>query len=207
MAKKACLPLRSAIEIGESLQELLAPACERIEIVGSVRRKKDFVGDIELLAVSKVCRAPGQLFGDAPALETLLPTLYKPLKFELNPETPANGPRYKRLLWGNAIGVDLFICAPPTSWGVVKALRTGPWDFSKLMLTPADKAGALPLGFWCAEGSIQNAGGRLATPEEEDVFTLLKLPLWAPEERSFELLQSHLVERSRSHAGPVTEKK
>ena len=35
----------------EALRELLAPACARIEIAGSIRREKPKVKDVELVAV------------------------------------------------------------------------------------------------------------------------------------------------------------
>ena len=42
-----------AIEIAEKVKALLLPHCERIEIAGSVRRKKPNVKDIEIVAIPK----------------------------------------------------------------------------------------------------------------------------------------------------------
>ena len=42
-----------AILIAEKVKAELAPHCERIEIAGSLRRKKEFVGDIEIVAIPK----------------------------------------------------------------------------------------------------------------------------------------------------------
>ena len=38
-----------ALEIAEKTKAQLAPYCERIEIAGSIRRKKPDVGDIEIV--------------------------------------------------------------------------------------------------------------------------------------------------------------
>jgi DNA polymerase/3'-5' exonuclease PolX len=40
-------------EIAEALVELLTPACQRIEIAGSIRRKKLYPNDIEVVAIPK----------------------------------------------------------------------------------------------------------------------------------------------------------
>jgi DNA polymerase/3'-5' exonuclease PolX len=42
------MTLEFAREMADALVELLAPACERIAIAGSVRRKKKFPNDIEV---------------------------------------------------------------------------------------------------------------------------------------------------------------
>ena len=42
-----------AIEIAEKVKTLLLPHCERVEIAGSVRRKKTDVKDIEIVAIPK----------------------------------------------------------------------------------------------------------------------------------------------------------
>jgi len=47
------MELEKAKAIAEELKELLAPACERIRIAGSIRRRKPDVGDIEILAIPK----------------------------------------------------------------------------------------------------------------------------------------------------------
>ncbi len=48
------MKLDKALEIAERTKKLLAPYCERIEIAGSIRRKKPEVKDIELVAIPKL---------------------------------------------------------------------------------------------------------------------------------------------------------
>ncbi len=56
------MPLAPARRLAEALVRELEPACERIEIAGSIRRGADHVGDLELLAIPRLEDrvAPGQ---------------------------------------------------------------------------------------------------------------------------------------------------
>ena len=65
--------MTSAIEraVADQLVDLLEPYCERIQIAGSVRRKKPYVKDIELLCVSKVTSSP-DMFGKSRQIITYL---------------------------------------------------------------------------------------------------------------------------------------
>ena len=47
------MTLEFAQEMAEALVELLAPACERIEIAGSIRRKKPNPNDVEVVAAPR----------------------------------------------------------------------------------------------------------------------------------------------------------
>lgn len=47
------MKLAQALAIAEKVKALLAPHCERIEIAGSIRRKKPDVKDIEIVAIPK----------------------------------------------------------------------------------------------------------------------------------------------------------
>ncbi len=47
------MELYKTLQIAEKVKAQLAPHCERIEIAGSIRRKKPDVGDIEIVAIPK----------------------------------------------------------------------------------------------------------------------------------------------------------
>src|SRR5262245_1970482 len=56
------LPLAQAIILAEEVCDVLRPFCTRLEVVGSIRRQRPTIGDIEI-----VCRprqVPGGLFAD-----------------------------------------------------------------------------------------------------------------------------------------------
>ena len=55
------MPLERAQKLADRFVELVGGHCERIDIAGSVRRKKDFVGDIEIVCFPKVWGIPNLL--------------------------------------------------------------------------------------------------------------------------------------------------
>ena len=54
MSDKSRWPLKEALIVAETLREVLALRCERVDIAGSIRRRKDTVGDIELLYIPRM---------------------------------------------------------------------------------------------------------------------------------------------------------
>ena len=56
-------PLPEAERIAAAIVADLAPSCDRIQVAGSVRRRKEVVGDIELVLMPH--HAPAGLFGAA----------------------------------------------------------------------------------------------------------------------------------------------
>lgn len=140
-----------ALEVAEALVDHLRPVCERIEIKGSVSRFKPEVKDIEILVVpdlGKVLRAP-LVFGQpvprlyATKLDQVLDLMVKDNDIRIDED----GPRMKKLYLKYAgINVDLFICIPPSDWGVQAVIRTGPSDFSHWCVTNKSKGGGLPNG-------------------------------------------------------------
>jgi hypothetical protein len=57
--------LPEAERIAAAIVPDLAPSCERIQVAVSVRRRKEVVGDIEVVAIPRY--APAGLFGDCTA--------------------------------------------------------------------------------------------------------------------------------------------
>src|SRR5690349_5390941 len=47
-------PYNQVMTVALNLVGALTPACHRIEIAGSLRRKKELVGDIEIVAIPKL---------------------------------------------------------------------------------------------------------------------------------------------------------
>ena len=50
---KTRFPIQIAELVGASLVERLEDVCDRIEVAGSIRRRRQFVGDIEILCIPK----------------------------------------------------------------------------------------------------------------------------------------------------------
>lgn len=197
--------MSALLELALSLRATLMPVCARIEIAGSIRRGKSDPKDIELVAIpTLVPRRQAMLFGgetDAGQdnlLEQAVACLVAGDEWELDPSVKRNGSRYKRLRHCASLAIcDLFI-TDARAWGAIFAIRTGPGDFSKALVTRA-----LMLGVF-VEGGLLHGHRReygrdsnplpclrgadcsliIPTPEEEDFFRALKLPAWVPAERS-----------------------
>lgn len=186
-----------ALKIAQALMERFEPVCTRIEIKGSIFRRKAEPKDIELLGVpdpSPVTRARLE-FGKPipPVYKTRLDVLIAEMIEARECFLKASGEKYKKLwLVKESIQVDLFLVTPPAEWGVQSVIRTGPSDFSHWMVTRKSRGGALPDQYIVADGAVGNRvrgdkgdgrQGVISTPEEIDFFALCGMDWIEPRER------------------------
>lgn len=167
------IPRDRALRIAESLVDCLRPACTRIEIGGSIRRGKAAVKDIEIVCAPKLRR---DLFGEwagavgGDELQSRLPLLIARERLiyrrRADGQIIATGPR-AYMLWSlrESVAIDLFAVLPPAQWGAVFAIRTGPAEYSRKLVTQARER-----GYRCEDGRlVELASGReVATSEERD---------------------------------------
>lgn len=159
---------KQALEIAEKTKALLAPYCEKIEIAGSIRRKKPDVKDIELVAIPKPY--------DVGLFESGIAKVVKQWE-KVKGELPC---KYTQRILPEGIKLDLFF-ADRENWGLIYAMRTGSADYShKVLATEWVKNGYKSEG-----GYIYSNGKRVPIPEEEDLFKLIGLVYVAPELRNF----------------------
>jgi len=175
---KTKIALSEAEAIANKLIAILAPYCERIEIAGSIRRKKPEVGDIEIVTIPKMFSENdlfGALMGRHSALDDFdysqIGTLVK------------GGSRYKQIELTGGISLDLFIVLPPAQWGVIFMIRTGPDTFSKRMVKQINIGGYLPSIYSVKDGVVVHHGGFIPMPEEKDYFDLCGMMVIPPEQR------------------------
>lgn len=193
------IPWVLAHGVATELVGLLADACERIEIAGSIRRRKGEVHDIELVAISRVesSSATG-LWGDVDttnwyALDELVALLVGDgtlasrdvvvTRRDLTQEVQHRmGPAYKALVY-QGMPVDLFI-TDRERWGCIFALRTGPGDWNQRLVTDCRR-------HWrrVEDGRVLYHGKPVPTPEEADFFRALGVPWLEPQERRVERLR------------------
>lgn len=168
---------QQAKEIADGLVGKLSPYCNKILIAGSVRRGKQEVHDIEIVAKPKSIFEVG-MFGVASNSPMQFPEelLYdwKILK---------NGPRYKQFTLPEGINLDLFLVLDPAQWGVIFTIRTGPADFSKWIVTSKAYGGALPGDCKVKDGGVYRQGQLIYMPEEIDFLNHLGLGWLEPSER------------------------
>lgn len=181
-------PLQQARTLGKNLLTRLSPACEHIEIAGSIRRQKPEVGDIELLAIPKFGKA-SDLFGEVDTsrvnqLWELVDGLARDGDTRL--QYTKAGDRYRQFLvpaeGERLIKVDLFTCARD-NWGWAFLVRTGSANFSHHIASRLNAAGYTSKDFWIC--GIAGTADRMETPAEEDVFALAHEKFRPPEERSW----------------------
>ena len=175
--------------IAEAVVHYLTPACHRIEIAGSIRRGRERVKDIEIVAIPKMEVTAKDLFGDPleqhdmieQAMVRANETEYPWLEFAVDPKTGEvrDGDKYKKLVdTKTGIAIDLFLVTPPAQWGVIYMIRTGSGDWNKRFIARLDD-----LGLRMREGRILNAKGVIDTPEESDVFKVAKVKWKDPSKR------------------------
>ena len=157
-----------ALEIAEKVKALLAPHCERIEIAGSIRRKKPEVGDIEIVAIPKPY--------DIGLFESGIATVVKQWE-KVKGELPC---KYTQRILPEGIKLDLFF-AEPDNWGNIFAMRTGSATYSHLELASRWSS----MGYKSEGGYLHRDGERIAVREEEDLFKLLGIPFVEPEQRNY----------------------
>ena len=176
-------PLPDAERIAAAIVADLAPSCARIQVAGSVRRRKEVVGDIEIVAIPRY--APAGLFGDC-TINLLWEHLHASDAYRFTKEDhPAD--RYYQLALPRHAGVqlDLFL-AQPDNWGLTLLVRTGSAGFSTAMLARwkwlqgigRDQPGSVDGRHMTHDGHV------VPTPEEETVFRLLGMQPVPPERRS-----------------------
>ena len=173
-----------ALGIARRIVGALEDVCERIEIAGSLRRKAAQVGDIEIVAVAKVF---DDLLGGRgeSKLAARLTRLWRQRKL-LGGKPLKDGPKFKQFEIASPparllapLKLDLFI-VEPDSWGLQLAIRTGPAEFSKRLVTEQSRGGLLRDG-------LKSAGGVLYRGRIEHNGELLAagVPIPTPEERAF----------------------
>ena len=112
------IPYAEALPVAEELRELLAPACERIVIAGSLRRRKALVSDVELVAEPRYYDAAEGLFDTVrrSALDAVVATLDR-REVRLHRRDGSeevqtrDGNAYKALAY-RGLPVDLFLVRP-----------------------------------------------------------------------------------------------
>jgi DNA polymerase/3'-5' exonuclease PolX len=166
--------LNQATGIAERIRSELAPRCERIEIAGSIRRRKPEVGDIEIVCIPKTWET-GLLFGREIIRDPEFCALVN--RWPSVKGKPTGKYTQRRLLEG--INLDLFI-ARPENWGLIFAIRTGSAAYSHQVLA----ASWCRAGYHSTNGMLYKNGQTHPVREERELFNLIGLAWVEPWERN-----------------------
>jgi len=172
--------------------EYIRPACEKAEIGGSLRRMKEDVHDAEIVCKPSTA-IPRVEFGQK-IYKTLLDRVLDNLEFDGALHKIKGADKMKQYRTGrwqefgyepplNPFMLELWICTPPASWGVLYMIRTGPAEFSRYMVTQKSKGGALPNEYHVDQGAIWKEQERVEIPDEQTYFDLCGMKYIAPEKR------------------------
>jgi DNA polymerase/3'-5' exonuclease PolX len=190
---------RKAAElIANELIDHLRPHCQRIEIAGSIRRGKPQVKDIEICYIPFIRQVVVDLWGNtAPhqPVDDAIDELIRRGILARDEDTKRWGPKYKRCIHrASGIVVELF-AAQEGNWGVIFALRTGPAEFNRLLVSSIAVGGAMPFNIRMRDGYLWHQGQKIHTPTEWDFFQALDLPHWPAHQRTTQALNQHLQQR------------
>lgn len=156
--------LEEAQPIANRVKRFLMPHCERVEIVGSIRREKPVVHDIDIVLIPMPYAAI--MMGG-------LLTIIGELK--------ANGNKIKRVhLLAENIDIDIYI-ATPASWATLVLIRTGSKENNIRLCTAAKRKG------WQlkanGDGLFNGHSQRIAGDTEKSIYQALGIPYQEPQER------------------------
>ncbi|MBA7511356.1 DNA polymerase/3'-5' exonuclease PolX [subsurface metagenome] len=155
------IALERAQKIADEVVKLLSPYCKRIEVAGSVRRRKPWVNDVDLVVV------PHDLWNlhhEIMGLGTM----------------KMSGSKIMRVMVGD-VQVDIYVASEET-WATLLLIRTGSKENNIRLASLAKRKG------WhlaaSGDGLFNEKGERIAGDSEQSLFEALGLPYKEPWERS-----------------------
>ena len=176
------IDLVEASQIADKVVKHVSSAMDRVEVAGSIRRKKSIVGDIEIVGIPGNRERLIKLLGEVG--QHIKPGV--PGAVAWNPKMAA---KYLRVRLVEGMNLDVFL-GTPENWGGLFMMRTG----SGVGPTGNSFDGFIPGIFkrWktLSDGGRMTDcmptmpdGTQLWIPEEQDFFDLLEMDFVPPEER------------------------
>ena len=152
-----------AQEILEALQAL--PQVVRAEVGGSLRRSRETIGDVDLLAAAEASDEVMEAFATLPQVESVV----------------VRGPSKTTVQLHNGLQVDLRVL-PPERWGTALSYFTGSKDHNVRLREMALKKG-LSLNEHAFRPMVDGeptSEGEITCASEKEVYAVLDLPYIAP---------------------------
>ena len=154
------IALERAQKIAEAIVKRLKPYCKKIAVAGSVRRKKEWVNDIDFVLI------PDDLWNLHHEIKGL-------------GQFKVGGSKIMRVMVGTT-QVDFYF-ADEKTWATLLLIRTGSAENNIRLATRAKRMG------WhlsaSGDGLFNENGRRIAGDTEISIYNALGLPYQRPEER------------------------
>ena len=177
------MELNEARKIAEEVKGWLESYCKRIEIVGSVRRQKPEVGDVELLCITEIFNGVEFLM-PADGLEERVFSLirHKHLDYRLNSKgSKVYGPKNKLLTHvASGFPIDIF-STDEECWATALVVRTGSKANNIRIAMEAKKRGWRFNAY--GSGFTKEDGTKIVCKTEREVFEVIGLKYLDPWER------------------------
>ena len=182
-------PLADAEAIASQIVEIMRESCVRIEVAGSIRRRRESVGDIEIVYSPRMIERQTGLFAADVQFYPMANDAIDRLIGDgiLKPRRKLNGSS----TWGeliklathipSGIPVDLFAISLP-SWHNYLVCRTGPAESNMLIATMAQKH-CLKWEPYSAGFRKMRSGEIIRCNSEAEVFRTVGLPYKEPRDR------------------------
>ena len=160
MARRGKMTLERAQKVADAVVKRLSPYCQRIEIAGSIRRRKPWVNDVDLVLILK---DPWNFHAELMKLGQL----------------KMSGKKIMRAIVGS-VQVDIYV-ADEATWATLFLIRTGSKENNIRLCSRAKDMG------WhlaaSGDGLFNEKGERIAGDTEISTYNALGLPYQRPEER------------------------
>lgn len=155
------ISLERAERIAEAVVKRLGPYCSRIQVAGSVRRKKPRVNDIDFVLILS---DPWNLQHEIKGIGQI----------------KMGGSKIMRVMAGS-VQLDFYFATPET-WATLLLIRTGSMENNIRLATHAKERG------WrlaaSGDGLFDEGDQRIAGDSEESIYGALGLPYQKPQERN-----------------------
>ena len=180
MSAGLLIPFEDALAMAAEVVDELKPHVVRMKAVGSLRRQRSLVGDLEFVVEPHMVTV--DLFGaEGPDLTALKARLLAIGAWVKGRERMI---QITDLLGRQGMKLDLFLVWPPAQWGSILAIRTGPAGLGQYAVTKMRD-----FGYRHDRGrAVRESTGELVpTPTEEDFFALARVPCLKPRLRDAQL--------------------
>lgn len=171
--EKVRYPLEEIEKVALEVVEQLKPFCSRIEIVGSIRRRRADPSDIDICLILKPDEIGIHQGGVAQVINQ-----WRKIKGEL----PC---KYTQRQLPDGKKLDIYFTTEQ-NWGSILAIRTGSKEFSHNVLASR----WVQFGYKSIDGYLTKGGKQVEVKEEKDLFELLHLSYVEPENRDLSANQN-----------------